>query len=86
MLRNQIPAALNISLTGIPYWNSDIGGFFSDRKFPEGVKDPAFHELYVRWMQFAAFTGMMRSHGTNTPVKYLCLVNVDTGLSMRKRK
>lgn len=67
VLRNQIPAALNISLTGIPYWNSDIGGFFSDRKFPEGVKDPAFHELYVRWMQFAAFTGMMRSHGTNTP-------------------
>lgn len=67
VLRNQIPAALNVSLTGIPYWNSDIGGFFSDRKFPEGVKDPAFHELYVRWMQFAAFTGMMRSHGTNTP-------------------
>lgn len=67
VLRNQIPAALNISLTGIPYWNSDIGGFFSGRKFPEGVKDPAFHELYVRWMQFAAFTGMMRSHGTNTP-------------------
>ena len=67
VLRNQIPAALNVSLTGIPYWNSDIGGFFSGRKFPEGVKDPAFHELYVRWMQFAAFTGMMRSHGTNTP-------------------
>lgn len=67
VLRNQIPAALNISLTGIPYWNSDIGGFFSGRKFPEGVKDPAFHELYVRWMLFAAFTGMMRSHGTNTP-------------------
>ncbi|WP_417186402.1 TIM-barrel domain-containing protein [Bacteroides sp.] len=67
VLRNQIPVALNISLTGIPYWNSDIGGFFSGRKFPEGVKDPAFHELYVRWMQFAAFTGMMRSHGTNTP-------------------
>ena len=67
VLRNQIPAALNISLTGIPYWNSDIGGFFSANKFPEGVKDPAFHELYVRWMQFATFTGMMRSHGTNTP-------------------
>lgn len=67
VLRNQIPAALNISLTGIPYWNSDIGGFFSANKFPEGVKDSAFHELYVRWMQFATFTGMMRSHGTNTP-------------------
>ena len=51
VLRNQISAALNLSLTGIPYWNSDIGGFFSANKFPEGVKDPAFHELYVRWMQ-----------------------------------
>lgn len=67
VLRNQIPAALNSALTGLPYWNSDIGGFFSAHKYPNGVKDSTFHELYVRWMQFAVFTGMMRSHGTNTP-------------------
>jgi len=67
VLRDQIPAALNSAMTGLPYWNSDIGGFYAGNKFPEGVKDPAFHELYVRWMQFAVFTGMMRSHGTNTP-------------------
>lgn len=67
VLRKQIPAALNSSLTGLPYWNSDIGGFFAGQKFPGGVKNKAFHELYVRWMQFAVFTGMMRSHGTNTP-------------------
>ncbi len=67
VLHNQISGALNLSLTGIPYWNSDIGGFFSAYKFPEGIKDQAFHELYVRWMQFAVFTGMMRSHGTHTP-------------------
>ena len=28
VLRKQISAGLNFSLTGIPYWNSDIGGFF----------------------------------------------------------
>ena len=67
VLRNQIPAALSISLTGIPYWNSDIGGFFSANKYPQGIKDSSFQKLYVRWMQFATFTGMMRSHGTNTP-------------------
>lgn len=67
VLRSQISAALNLSLIGIPYWNSDIGGFYAANNFPTGVKDPAFHELYVRWMQFATFTGMMRSHGTNTP-------------------
>ncbi|WP_069658282.1 glycoside hydrolase family 31 protein [Arcticibacter eurypsychrophilus] len=67
VLRNQISAGLNLSLSGIPYWNSDIGGFFPRGKYPKGVKDPAFHELYVRWMEFAAFTSMFRSHGEFTP-------------------
>lgn len=67
VLKNQISAGLNFSLTGIPYWNADIGGFWADRVYPEGVKDIAYHELYVRWLQFGTFTPMMRSHGTNTP-------------------
>lgn len=67
VLHNQISAGLNFSLSGIPYWNTDIGGFWAGRAYPEGIKDKAFHELYVRWMQFATFTPMMRSHGTNTP-------------------
>lgn len=66
-LRNQISAGLNFSLTGIPYWNSDIGGFWTWRDYPEGIKDVVYHELYVRWMQFGTFTPMMRSHGSNTP-------------------
>ena len=66
-LRDQIPAALNFSLCGIPYWNSDIGGFYTWREFPDALNNSAYHELYTRWMQFAAFTGMMRSHGTNCP-------------------
>lgn len=66
-LRKQIPAGLNFSLCGIPYWNTDIGGFASCNYFPDGIKDPEFRELYVRWNQFGAFTPMMRSHGTCTP-------------------
>lgn len=71
-LRNQIPAALNFSLTGIPHWNSDIGGFFaaSYNDFElggTGTKNALFQELYVRWLQFGAFTPMMRSHGTDLP-------------------
>ena len=65
VLRNQIPAALNFSLSGMPYWNSDIGGFFAG-SYEGGYKNPKFQELYVRWMQFATFTSIMRSHGTNT--------------------
>lgn len=66
VLRKQIPAGLNFSVCGIPYWNADIGGFHA-HTYPEGIKDPAYQELYVRWTQFGAFTPMMRSHGTNTP-------------------
>ena len=65
-LGNQIPAALNFSLSGVPYWNSDIGGFFAGHwKKDGGNKNPEFRELYIRWAQFAAFTPMMRSHGTD---------------------
>ncbi|WP_202913798.1 glycoside hydrolase family 31 protein [Pararcticibacter amylolyticus] len=71
-LRNQIPAGLNFSLSAIPYWNSDIGGFFAGSynqtwNDGSGPQNPAFRELYVRWLQFAAFTPMMRSHGTDVP-------------------
>ncbi len=64
--KNQISAGLNFSLCGIPYWNSDIGGFFLGR-FPGRVKNPAYKELYVRWLQFGTFCPMMRSHGTDAP-------------------
>ncbi len=71
-LRNQIPAGLNFSLTGIPQWNTDIGGFFAglyNAAWGEGsgTSNPLFRELYVRWMQFGALTPMMRSHGTDVP-------------------
>jgi alpha-D-xyloside xylohydrolase len=71
-LRNQIPAGLNFSLSGIPYWNCDIGGFFAgsynrNRSNVSGSKNPLYQELYVRWLQFGAFTPMMRSHGTDIP-------------------
>lgn len=65
-LRNQISAGLNFSLTAIPYWNCDIGGFFLSR-FPKKLKDPEYRELYVRWLEFGTFTPMMRSHGTDAP-------------------
>jgi alpha-D-xyloside xylohydrolase len=65
-LRNQISAGLNFSLCGIPYWNSDIGGFFL-WNFKKGLNDPDYRELYARWIQFGTFCPMMRSHGTDAP-------------------
>jgi alpha-D-xyloside xylohydrolase len=59
-LRRQIPAALNFSMSGIPYWSNDIGGFF-----PQAGMDPAaYAELFTRWHQFGVFNPMFRIHGT----------------------
>lgn len=67
-LQRQIPAALNFSMTGLPYWNADIGGFFLwDYQGRNALKNNAYRELYVRWIQFGTFTPMMRSHGTDAP-------------------
>lgn len=60
--RRQIPEALNFSLSGIPYWSADIGGFFSDNPM-----DPAYAELFTRWYQFGVFNPMFRVHGTGHP-------------------
>jgi alpha-D-xyloside xylohydrolase len=65
-LRNQISAGLNFSLSDIPYWNSDIGGFFLSR-FRKKLDDAEYRELYARWIQFGTFCPMMRSHGTDAP-------------------
>ncbi|MES2277256.1 MAG: TIM-barrel domain-containing protein [Bacteroidota bacterium] len=65
-LKNQISTGLNFSLSGLPYWNSDIGGFFLG-KFRRKLADPEYRELYARWIQFGAFCPMMRSHGADAP-------------------
>lgn len=65
-LKNQIPTGLNFSLSGIPYWNSDIGGFFLGN-YHKKLADPEYRELYARWVAFGTFCPMMRSHGTDAP-------------------
>ena len=61
-LRRQIPAGLNFSLSGIPYWTTDIGGFVFG-----SPTDPAFRELFIRWFQYATFNPVLRVHGTRKP-------------------
>jgi alpha-D-xyloside xylohydrolase len=59
----QIPAGLNYSISGMPYWTTDIGGFISGGN----LKDPKFRELFVRWFQFGTFSPIFRVHGTRNP-------------------
>lgn len=68
--RHQISAGINHSMSGIPYWTFDIGGFVLgayDGVFCNGGKDPAYEELYARMFQFGAFCPIFRSHGSETP-------------------
>jgi alpha-D-xyloside xylohydrolase len=59
--KKQIPAGLNYSLSGLPYWTTDIGGFVSGNP-----TDPAYQELFIRWFQFGAFNPILRVHGTRS--------------------
>ena len=59
--KRQIPAGLNYSLSGLPYWTTDIGGFVTGN--PD---DPAYRELFIRWFQFGTFSPIFRVHGTRT--------------------
>ena len=61
-LRTQIPAGLNLSLSGIPWWGTDIGGFFGGAS-----DDPEFRELLVRWFQYSVFCPLLRMHGHRLP-------------------
>ena len=71
MLRKQVPAGLSYSLTGCPNFNTDIGGFFCGSYNTKGSgsapQNPQFQELYVRWMQYALFCPVFRSHGADAP-------------------
>lgn len=60
--RNQLAAGLNMGLAGIPWWTTDIGGFQGGN-----IHDAAFHELLIRWFQWAVFCPVLRMHGYREP-------------------
>jgi alpha-D-xyloside xylohydrolase len=70
-LRMQIPAGLGLSVSGVPYWTMDIGGFSVPARF--AAKHPTmqdaeeWRELNVRWFQFGTFVPLLRVHGESPP-------------------
>jgi alpha-D-xyloside xylohydrolase len=64
-LRDQVSAGVNFSMSGIPNWTHDIGGFANEERFTK--QNPAdlaeWRELQTRWFQFGAFSPLFRSHG-----------------------
>lgn len=66
-LHDQISAGVNFSLSGIPNWTTDIGGFALEDRYAATHPKPAdlkeWRELNLRWFQFGAFSPLFRSHG-----------------------
>src|SRR6185312_4225588 len=66
-MRAQITAGLGYSLSGLPYWTMDIGGFSVPQRFsrknpkPEDVEE--WRELNARWFEFGTFAPLLRVHG-----------------------
>ncbi|MBR4001698.1 MAG: DUF5110 domain-containing protein [Bacteroidales bacterium] len=73
-MKTQITAGLNYSLSGIPFWGQDIGGFsvenryssaqrIFDRTGQENEDLREWRELQARWHQWGVFCPLYRSHG-----------------------
>ncbi|MBN2166221.1 MAG: DUF5110 domain-containing protein [Marinilabiliaceae bacterium] len=56
--QHQLSGGLNFSLSGIPYWTTDIGGYwYTDWSTADN------NELMVRWFQYGTFCPIYRIHG-----------------------
>ncbi len=64
-MKDQIAAGINFSLSGIPYWTMDIGGFATEQRYqnPQGEDLAEWREMNTRWYQFGAFCPLFRVHG-----------------------
>ena len=54
-LKPQVELALQMSLLGMGYMHSDLGGFAGGKRFDR--------ELYLRWLQYGVFQPVFRPHG-----------------------
>jgi len=66
-MKEQISAGVNFSMSGIPNWTFDIGGYTVEDRYGAKKPKPAdkaeWTELYTRWFEFGAFVPVFRSHG-----------------------
>ena len=66
-MRMQMAAGLNYSMSGIPFWGMDIGGFSVMSKFHDPANRDEWQELQTRWHQFGTFVPLFRTHGQWPP-------------------
>lgn len=73
-MRAQMTAGLNYSMSGVPFWGMDQGGFCVENRYvaaqklfdEKGIENEdlkEWRELQTRWSQFGAFIPLFRVHG-----------------------
>jgi alpha-D-xyloside xylohydrolase len=66
-MAKQIAAGLGASISGLPYWTMDTGGYTMQRKFERepmtAASQEEWRELNARWFEFSTFTPLLRVHG-----------------------
>lgn len=73
-LTEQIKSGLNMSMCGLPWWNTDIGGFYAG-----DINSDYFRELIVRWFQYGVFSPVMRLHGSRDGADHSRNIKEPTG-------
>jgi len=70
-MAKQIAAGLGASISGLPYWTMDTGGYTMQRKFSQQTMTPdaedEWRELNARWFEYSTFTPLLRVHGELRP-------------------
>jgi alpha-D-xyloside xylohydrolase len=79
----QVPAGLNFSLAGMPYWTTDIGGYWGHTV---DWTTSANNELFTRWFQYGAFCPIFRIHGGGTRELYSSSWNATTKATSSNRQ
>lgn len=93
-MREQIAAGIGISMSGVPNWTFDIGGFTPEDRYRytrDGQPVESWHqmdkahrkewqELNLRWFQFGAFAPLFRSHGQNPHREIFNLARYDSNM------
>lgn len=73
-LRDQVIAGISMGIAGIPWWNSDVGGFMT-----QDCQSDEFRELLVRWFEYGIYTPVLRLHGDRGPHDIRPLSDLDYG-------
>jgi alpha-D-xyloside xylohydrolase len=70
-MAKQIPAGLGASISGLPYWTMDTGGYTMQRRFSRepmtAADEDEWRELNARWFELSTFTPILRVHGELRP-------------------